>query len=137
MNTVIIVTSIIASTILLMHIVGWLQNSHYYQCYRETYESLPSKKFYRNGNQVYDWNYGRDDNGFVYFIEQGSFRLNRIVYMKSDSLAIDFYQWYWRKKMVKWFQDNVNIDELPEYEYLKPRTRGGKFRCSQPLIEQE
>jgi hypothetical protein len=110
--------------------VGFLQNCTYYKTYKEVYDSLPNKKFYRNGHQVYDFQGENDDNGFVYFTNDKSFRLNKIVYMHSDSAAVDFYHMYWRKKFVKWFDENVKIDELPEFTYFELDKEVDKYKIT-------
>ena len=82
--------------------------------YKRTYRELPNLKFVRNGNQVYDSN----DNGFIWFTDTNHFKLfGHKIYLHNDPTAILFnpYGEWWRRKYVKWFEENVDVETLPNY----------------------
>lgn len=85
-----------------------------YKYYAEIYKTLENRKFYKNYTQVYSYKFGEEDDGFVWFLNDNSFKLNQSVYIHANSIVhFDPYSLYWLIKYRKWFKKNVNIEELP------------------------
>lgn len=109
---------IFLGVILLSYIIliVFFANSFYmYKQYKRTYKELPNLKFVKNLTHVYD----SEDRGFVWFTEDDGFKLIDCfeVYLHNNTMlkAFDPYGEYWRRRYVKWFKENVNVDELDIY----------------------
>lgn len=90
-----------------------------YKEYKKTYRELPNLKFVKNFTHVYD----SEDRGFVWFSDRDDFKMIDCfeVYLHNDIWikVFNLYGEYWRRKYVKWFKENVNIEELDIYSSHK------------------
>lgn len=80
---------------------------------KKVYKELPSKNFYLNGNQVYTFKSDQpDDHGFVWFMENNSFKLKDGCYLHNNiPTYFSPYHFYWLKKYQKWAKMNLKIVE--------------------------
>lgn len=87
-----------------------------FKYYKRIYNTLPNRKFYRNGDQVYSYSYGEKDDGFVWFTDDNHFKLSDGHYIHNAEFTfLSPYSWYWLVKYRKWFKENVDFNTLPSY----------------------
>ncbi len=86
-----------------------------YKEYKKTYNELPNLKYVININQVYD----SEDRGFVWFTKTQEFRLlgSDREHLHNDITIKIFnpYGEYWRKKYIKWCEENINIETIDKF----------------------
>lgn len=86
-----------------------------YGSYRKVYKSLKNRKFYRNGYQIYSHEYGGKDDGFVWFLNDNHFRLERSTYLHATFITyLDPYSCYWLMKYRNWFK-NISVEDINNY----------------------
>jgi len=84
--------------------------------FKRVYKDLPNRKFYLKHTQIYSHNYAEDDDGFVWFINLGSFKVSKYVYLHNNFITyLSPFHLYWFKKYTNWFKKNVKIENVNEY----------------------
>jgi hypothetical protein len=87
-----------------------------YKEYEKTYNELPNLKYVKNIDQVYD----SEGRGFVWFTRTQEFRLlgSDRKHLHNDIIVKLFnpYSEYWRKKYIKWFKENINVETLDKFD---------------------
>ncbi len=87
-----------------------------YGSYRKVYKTLKNRKFYRNDTQIYSHEWRQKDDGFVWFLDDNHFKLDKSVYIHASFVTyLDPYSFYWLIKYRKWFAENINIDTVSPY----------------------
>lgn len=111
------IIQVLTSIYFTLFLVMFMMKYKDYKYYKPTYQLLNNKKFYLNNNQVYSHKFNEKDDNFVWFINSNDFKLNESCYLYNDILIMFFdpYSFYWLIKYQKWFKDNVNISQLPNY----------------------
>lgn len=87
-----------------------------YESYRKVYKSLKYRTFYKNGSQIYSYKLRNRDDGFVWFTDDNSFKLEKFNYLQNQFYTyLDPYSLYWLLKYRKWFKENVDINKLEKF----------------------
>ena len=87
-----------------------------YYSYKNVYKTLKNRKFYRNDTQIYSHEFGQKEDGFVWFLDDNHFKLNKSVYIHASfPTYLDPYSFYWLIKYRNWFKDNINLHEVSPY----------------------
>ena len=87
-----------------------------FKSYKKVYDSLPSKKFYRNGSQVYSHKWNEEYDGFVWFIDDNGFYLDNGTLLNNSPITyLSPYSLYWLIKYRRWFAENIDINKLENY----------------------
>ena len=90
--------------------------------YKKVYKSLPNQQWYRNSNQIYNYNhnfltgYNSKPDSIVWFFGENSFKIEYGIYIHNIFITyLSPYSLYWYIKYKRWFKKNVNPDTLPLY----------------------
>lgn len=87
-----------------------------YRNYHRVYKTLKYRKFYRNNNQIYSHNFYGNDDGFVWFTEDNSFKLVGSTYLHNSMFTyFDLYSFFWMIKYRNWFKKNVDLNCVEKY----------------------
>lgn len=87
-----------------------------YGSYKKVYKSLKQRKFYRNRSQVYSHEFNKKDDGFVWFLDDNHFALEKNIYLHASFITfLDPYSFYWLIKYRRWFKENIDLNNIEEY----------------------
>jgi hypothetical protein len=84
--------------------------------YKKIYNELPTYKFYRYDDIIYNYKFGSKEDGFRYDTYSNSFKLLENTYLHNNEVTKQCpYSNYWYKKYIKWFKENVDMKTLEDW----------------------
>jgi len=84
--------------------------------YKKVYRTLKNKTFYLDKTQVYSHSFKDTDDGFVWFVEEKSFRLEPNVFLHNDFITyFSPYSLYWLVKYKKWMKNNIDLKTINKF----------------------
>lgn len=84
--------------------------------YKKIYKELPTYKFYRYDDIIYNYKFEIKEDGFSYCTYSNSFKLFKNIYLHNNEVTKNCpYSKYWHKKYTKWFIENIDIKTLESW----------------------
>jgi hypothetical protein len=81
---------------------------------KRVYPTLATSKWYRNGDQLYRSAYDEPDDGFVWFIEDGSALLPEGLGIHPEIWKASLYGWIWLNKYRAYFA-TLDLNTLEKF----------------------